>query len=790
MRKPSFSLRVWVVASCIASCSPCISSGPAEASESDEAQDRLLRSVRIELPGQEHNLIKTSWPGIGCWFLTAPDFQPDGYKAFVDLHNRHSAYEILTTSIRHHVEVTQPEVHDQIKRAAQYALSHGMQVVMDLDVRLARQAFRDRYPDELQEIVRLRELALRPGIETTLSIDSIQMSDHYTPEHLGVRPYESLAGRLLRAYSYMSGPDGVDARSLEDITSRCRVIQADARAVAVAITGREADEGRTVCVLAAFTLFTPDVFAPHLVEFERGVLQQYADVPLAGACKDEWGFPGRFGPRLDDLFFSSAMAAAYAQRRPGHDLVRDLLLMYQPHQGQEAERAAAINYYMEMTWQRNAEIENAYYQSIKDVFGPQAMSATHPTWYPNPATREEVFKNGLHWWACRRDLAQTDEATPFCARTALAKKWRSPVWVNMYYERSKESYQEDLWRHALGGGRMNFHPIYPAPANVPAHHRTTSLLGGRLMAADCRIRLLNYISTAPLDCPVAVIFGHPAALNWAGPQLADTGLAVTDRLWAAGHYADLIPSSEIASGALVLSEEGYVQYGPQRYEAVVFYQPQFERSTVADFFQRVADAGQTRLYRIGDWTRDFEGQPLDGQQALPVEMRAMPDSDTCARAVIADLEAAGTPPQTVCTSGSTVGFPGSMLPEPSGQCRLRDGTIILASGRKDVMGDPIRTSLSVQGQDVRFDAIGIAAVRVDSQGQLQAMAAGALKTFACEDLHIELTERTDVALWRDATGRWRGVVQGTTGPLPSALTDITPDWTRLRFPERWQAESP
>ena len=115
------------------------------------------------------------------------------------------------------------------------------------------------------------------------------------------------------------------------------------------------------------------------------------------------------------------------------------------------------------------------------------MSATHPTWFPNPSTREEVFKNGLHWWSCRRDLAQTDEATPFCARTALAKKWHSPLWVNMYYERTLEPYREDLWRHALGGGRINFHPIYPAPANVPPDHLTTSLLGDKLLAADCRV---------------------------------------------------------------------------------------------------------------------------------------------------------------------------------------------------------------------------------------------------------------------------------------------------------------
>ena len=44
-----------------------------------------MRSLQVELPGQDHNAVKTSWPGIGCWFWTAPDFQPDGYKRFIDL---------------------------------------------------------------------------------------------------------------------------------------------------------------------------------------------------------------------------------------------------------------------------------------------------------------------------------------------------------------------------------------------------------------------------------------------------------------------------------------------------------------------------------------------------------------------------------------------------------------------------------------------------------------------------------------------------------------------------------
>ena len=712
-------------------------------------------------------------PGIGCWFWSEEEFQPDGYKRFLDLHAEHSGFSLLTTSIRYPVEVTDPAVHDQIKLAAAYAREKGMAVVMDLDVRLARQAFLDKYPGETQEIVRLREVGLAGTGEVALAVEPLNLGDHYTHR---ARGYDSIGGRVLRVYSGIVGPGGIAPDSVKDITARCRVDKADKDGVAVSITCGAGDEGRTAFVLAAFTLFAADVYAPHLIEFERAILDQYGDVALAGACKDEWGFPGRFKPRTDDAWYSDAMAQAYSVRRPGRDLARDLLLMVKGERGRESERAAAINHYMEMNRRRNAVIENAFYTNIKDIFGRRAMSATHPTWFPFPSP-EEAFKNGLDWWSVRRDVAQTDEATPFCARTALAKKWGSPVWYNMYYDRDIKSYEEDLWRHALGGGRMNFHPLYPNDKV----DRPSSLMSGDLLRADCRVRLLNLISVAPVDCPVAVIFGHPSALNWSGPKFADVGLAITDALWAEGYYADLIPSSEIWDGALIIGSDGSVQYGPQRYAAAVLYEPQWDPPGVAEFFVKAA-RGPTRLYRVGEWTRNFEGNEFDGAAAIPAAMKNMNAAD-CTRDIIAHLNQAGVAPQAPGTPRGVAGFTQSVMPNPSGSCRLLDGTLILASGVGDVMGDPITATVSVSGREVVFDAVGVAAVRLNKRGKVEAMAAGGLKRFKCGRFEIKLDERADVAIWRDPKGDWQGVLQGWEGEVPRALLDVTNNWTRLRVPK-------
>ena len=229
-------------------------------------------------------------PVLGCWFWTEAEFRPGGYRDFLDKVAAHSSYDLLTTSIRAPLkEVTDDDVRAQIAEATAYARKLGLGVAMDLDVRLARKAFQTAYPDELQEMLRLREFELRDAGEVTALIASSDLGDHYT---FRTTHYVPLSERLLRVYTYVLGPNGIDAGTVEDITAKgAKVLAATAREVRVAIPCGEATKGWKACVVAAFTHFTPDVFAPHLLEFQRAILRRYADCGLAGACKDEWGFP-------------------------------------------------------------------------------------------------------------------------------------------------------------------------------------------------------------------------------------------------------------------------------------------------------------------------------------------------------------------------------------------------------------------------------------------------------------------------------------------------------------------
>jgi hypothetical protein len=427
---------------------------------------------------------------------------------------------------------------------------------------------------------------------------------------------------------------------------------------------------------------------------------------------------------------------------------------------------------VEHAWQRNAEIETDYYRATKETFGPAAFVGTHPTWIGAVLGRQELNKNGWDWWVVQRDFGQTDEETPYCCRTSLAKKWDRAVWYNQWYASPSRisTYAQQLWESALGGGRLNFHPLFPpGMRSVPG---TAPLLRGELMRGQCRVRLLNFIAKSTLDCPVAVVFGHPAATNWAGPLFNDNGTGLAGRFWAAGFPADLIPSYEIAPGGLKVGDDGFVRYGPQRYAAVVLYHPEFEKPSRIDFWKQAAAGGKTALYRVGDWTTSFDGTPLDGNAALPSQLTALGEDEfQVMLTIVAYLRDRGLGPSYQCQG-------------LSGRCRLVDGTdVLVAADPEHVAGLPIRTEISIRGTTVKVDAEGIAAVRLDKDGKLEAMAAGGLKSFRAGAFTIDLAERADIALWRDAAGKWHGVLQGCAGRVPPPpLAALSDDWLRLAVP--------
>jgi hypothetical protein len=158
------------------------------------------------------------------------------------------------------------------------------------------------------------------------------------------------------------------------------------------------------------------------------------------------------------------------------------------------------------------------------------------------------------------------------------------------------------------------------------------------------------------------------------------------------------------------------------------------------------------------------------------------DAKSAATRIVKDLEKAGVQRQP--PAERTLGFSDcrSLAPPTKGESRLLDGTRVVVSGTGNEAGDAIQRTIQIDGHDVVVDAVGVAAVRLDKQGRVEALAAGGLKSLRAADLKIQLADRVDVALWRDGQGRFRGVLQDCNGPVPEPLANLTDDWLRLSVP--------
>lgn len=345
---------------------------------------------------------------------------------------------------------------------------------------------------------------------------------------------------------------------------------------------------------------------------------------------------------------------------------------------------------------------------------------------------------------------------------------------------------------------MVYHPLYPCePLQPYAPVRKQVLTHGLLLSpdlirAECRVRLLNFISKSPLDCPIAFVFGHESLMNWAGPGYLDYGEELSLGLWQNGYAVDLYPSSEIEAGTFTVTDDGFIRVGPQKYRALIFHHPDLCPPAVAEFFQQQA-ISRTALYRVGDWTRDALAKAFDGHAVLDALFKKLPQSPAALPMLKADLDRAGVGRQPPLVEPFKL-FQSEQIgmPAPDGTARLIDGTVIRISAmRTSDAGDPIEETLDIQGVNVQVKAVGLFAARPDRNGRLEAFAAGGLSYLRAPGLELKLSQPLDMALWRDAQGEWRGVVQDHNGvpELPHCLTGLTRHWKHLSLPPPYIPEA-
>lgn len=738
-------------------------------------------------------------PDLGCFWSF--DLEDDDYKTIPRVVAPYGAFDALTLTLRaQNTLLENRKAHDVAKRAVQYALDeYGIGTLLDIDLRIARYDFEKRRPDLAQERLFFQEQPVQERSSVTFNFSSPNLNDHYT----GNLPYYVRGGRVVRAWRYSKNEAGeILSSSIVDVTDEA--VWDKSQYFVKNLPGYEVDSeslnelsvtfeysekaclGDYIACAVAFRYSYPDLFADETLALERELYEYYSDVPALGICKDEWGFPPCFDrvDNLNDFWYSERMRSSYANAYDNRDLIDDLFLAFKPRDNKDSERIDSIDRYRRLCGDRVVEYEIQNYKLTKQYWGKDAFVGAHCTWYPWPNILE-MRKDGLMWWKAPRDVAQTDEYAPFCARNAMAKGCDS-LWVNMFYARQVSPYIWEHWTSAASGGRVHIHQIYPRDENSPKNSLDPKLLpiiaDGGVGKIRQKIRMLNLISNSPVDSPIAVVFGRFAASNPLRPEYKTVGWDLCDRFATRGYLADLIPIDEIRSftpdGKKRWSvSDGYVCYGRQRYYTIILNGESASEKDDYNALRRLASGTKTEIVSLEPGCSDQKQVDLLEQ-------------------TITSLKERGAIPCTPWVCDTYQFEPNeeiSSRPSRKSVNRFIDGTILWIAAEKNDFGDPINLSREVLSlkngrfsPEISASACGLLAVRFDEQSQLNACVASELKSLSIGDLTILLSDEEitadpiDVALWKTEDGLWKGVFQRKENKLPEALEKITTDWRYLQ----------
>ena len=745
-------------------------------------------------------------PDLGCFWSF--DSDEDNFRRFIDVVAPTNAFDALTLTTRGlDTIIDNTTATEKVKRAVEYARDeYGVGALLDIDVRIARYDFEKERPELSQERLYFQELGFDSGKDLQFHFHAPVLSDHYT----GNRPYYVRGARFVRAWRYRVDSNGsIIGDTIRDASGLVRyqnnqfdveklpVGEVDARTtdvfdVAFPGDALAADERATVAV--AFRYSYLDLFADETLALEKSLYESFRDTPALGVAKDEWGFPPSFErvDALNDFWYSERMREAYGKRYSNRDLIEDLFLACRGRVGEARARIEALDRYRKLCADRTVEYEIQNYQLTKEFWGENAFVGVHCTWYPWP-NMLEMRKNGLMWWQAPRDFAQTDEYVPFSIRNSLAKGTGS-LWINMYYARQPSLYIWEHWTAAASGGRVHLHSIYPRDASSPTNPRDSKLLpvveDAGVAKIREKIRILNFISNSQLDSPVAVVFSRFGAANPLREEYQKVGTDLCDRLAVHGYPADLIPIDEIFSerpdGTKKWSlVNGFLQYGAQPYRVVILYGESDAESDAYDAFKKVAiSVGselKTRIITLSPTASDAEKNDL-------------------IQRVVADLRTSGVATQTPWVHDEFSFGPAeetSTRPPRSSRSRYLDGTILWIAAQESPFGDPIVLENEVvplnnhkTTSPISAVANGVFAVKFDEQGELVAFAASDFRSVRIQDCEITLSDSDigsapiDVALWRDSSGKWRGVFQRSVNDAPESLWRFTERWNYLKATPR------
>lgn len=482
-----------------------------------------------------------------------------------------------------HEPFTGPNITQAFKYGISLLHQQGRKVMIECCIRGEGKEFYDEYDFEPAYLVSVYEAKADADRKITVDHESVWHYWRKTGEHGEHKVFAAYRLEKDGEHSYKN------AEKLSQVCSRA--IAMPDGTFRVEITAPKINEGDTIAVVLGFEQPLPDLAHPKLPEYFRKMAKHAKTVGADGIFSDEWGYDIILKietPNPYDDFKLSIRHFSYSgyfeeefQKQTGKSLMDNMLALFYNHDINRKEIVDGYWRTMRLICTRN---EDAMYAITKEELGPDAFWGIHPTWWGNKNKQYfEFFKNGFYWWDAKRDIAQTDEMVSFPIRTALAHRFESPRWYNMWYSmgtRNIRGYFPETWTNLRFGGRTHYLGYECPNESVVLEFKPRGLLEA-IESLDRRVRLFDSLDSQP-DCRVLLFFGFEAVSNyvdferempWApeSPRLMKT-LDTCNELFPM-MLCDLVPSYAVENGSLFVNENGKAQYGNQEYDVVIALYP-------------------------------------------------------------------------------------------------------------------------------------------------------------------------------------------------------------------------
>jgi len=375
------------------------------------------------------------------------------------------------------------------------------------------------------------------------------------------------------------------------------------------------------------------------------------------------------------------------------------------------------------------------YDLGKKMYGKNTFIGLHNTFHNN-LDRDEVWQTGVSWWSIKRDYGHSDEETATPIQIGIGMGYRKNAMYNMYYGKDLTR----IWTKALTDLRYGIRTHYHAANDVQGWGVSIDdpVALERINKVENAARLLNRFDPPFPQIKLLVVYGMEAMYNWY-PDISKRGMYdINDKLemekrslqlWQKGYLNASVPTDLIEDGRLHLNAAGKPELNGYTFDAIVFLNPQYAQPATTRFFQNYVNKGG-KLLLEGNATHDFLGN----------------DMTATWKQIASKAVAIGYSLENV----ARLGIPANQLEDG---VTNGEGSFTFTNTASLTNNQPAVFRFTYKGKLYTGQYKGLAAVKLDAQGNVQKLAATGFSAIQQNGKDIlRLSGEADVFIKVEKTG--------------------------------------